>query len=101
VCQTGLHVTTCPGLDAIRDVLQQLAAGVEDGTLTVGVVIEVALVIVECQIEDLRIGIQVDQREVASGTVMAATGSLNVLSQAIAARLLRPRSLPIRAGPTE
>jgi len=43
VCQTGLRVTSCAGAQAICDVLEDLAAGVEERPLAVGV-IEVALV---------------------------------------------------------
>ena len=54
VCKTGFRVRMCASANAIRDVLEELAASVEDSPLTVNGVIEGVLVIVERQLEDLR-----------------------------------------------
>jgi metal-responsive CopG/Arc/MetJ family transcriptional regulator len=66
VCKTGLRVRTCATANAIRDILEEFTAGVEDDPLAVGVV-EVALVMIQRQLEVFGTEIPVDQREVAGG----------------------------------
>jgi hypothetical protein len=66
VCHTALRVTTCAGAEAIRDVFEELAAGVEDGPLAV-CDIELAFVKGTRRLEDLGPEIPVDEREVANG----------------------------------